>query len=178
MTRSLCVQEKTAGRVTGVAVDLGTTTVSVRILDLETGKEIAGATGYNEQIHCGEDVIGRINYARKHDRLAELRMKALSTINRLVGLAAGKGSLASRDVHCAVVSGNTVMTHLLLGITPEYLRLVPYTPAVLTLPEMRANELGININPSGIVFFSPSVGSYVGGDITAGILCTEMIAGG
>lgn len=159
-----------------LAVDLGTTTISVKIFDTLSGKELAGATGYNEQIFCGEDVISRINYALRPERLKELRDKALASINRLADLAAREAGFSSGDILCAVISGNTVMMHLLLGIIPEYLRLEPYTPAVLDIPEMRASEAGIEINPSGMIYFSPSVGSYVGGDITAGILCTDMNA--
>lgn len=158
----------------GAAVDLGTTTVSVRIVDLAKGIILAEMTGYNDQVHCGEDVISRINYAGTAVRLEELRAMALATVNRLILHAAERCNAALDDVHCAVISGNTVMTHLLLGITPEYLRLDPYTPAVLAVPEMRASEAEIAINPSGIVCFSPSTGSYVGGDITAGLLCTGM----
>ena len=68
------------------------------------------------------------------------------------------------------------MTHLLLGLNPEYLRLAPYTPTLLQVPYLRNSEIGIDINPQAWIHFSPCVGSYVGGDITAGILCTDLAA--
>jgi len=74
----------------------------------------------------------------------------------------------------AVVSGNTVMTHLLLGLDPEYIRLDPYTPTVMEVPYVTAAEVGLQINPDSWVYFSPCVGSYVGGDITSGLLCTDL----
>ncbi len=165
---------KNRARALGAAVDLGTTTVAVRIVDLSAGTVLAEMTGYNDQVHRGEDVISRINYAGTGERLAELKVRALSTMNRLIAETAQRCGIPRDDIQCAVISGNTVMTHLALGITPEYLRLEPYTPAVLAVPEMRAADIGLDISPSGVVLMSPSVGSYVGGDITAGLLCTDM----
>ena len=79
-----------------------------------------------------------------------------------------------REIGHTVVSGNTVMTHLLLGLPPEQIRLDPYTPTVLEPPELAAAEVGLDTAPDAPVELSPCVGSYVGGDITAGLLCTEL----
>ena len=155
-------------------IDLGTTTVQIEIYDLISGIKFGGASGYNDQIYCGEDVISRVNYALRPGGLSELRERALASINRLIRLAASGGGFEPEDILFAVISGNTIMTHLLCGIIPEYLRLEPYTPAVLSVPVMSAVETGIDIYPSAVVCLSPSVGSYVGGDITAGVLCTEI----
>ncbi len=165
---------KSRAKNLGVAVDLGTTTVSARIVDPGEGLALSEMTGYNDQIHCGEDIISRIHYAARPGGLAELRQRALDTVNRLIAGALERCGAAAEDLHCAVVSANTVMTHLILGLLPEYLRLAPYTPALLSVPEMRASDVGLALNSSGIVRFSPSVGSYVGGDITTGLLCTDM----
>ena len=165
-----------AGRI-GAAIDLGTTTVSVQLLDLADGRVLATRSGYNDQIACGQDVISRINYAVAPDRLAELQARAAATINRLLRRMRQDLGLAAADVVCAVLSGNTVMLHLLLGIPPEYLRLAPYTPALLSIPPLTAAELGLDLHPGARVHCSPAVGSYVGGDITAGLLCTEMTDG-
>lgn len=158
----------------GIAIDLGTTTVSVAIIDVESGKICGCATGYNEQISCGEDVISRINYACTDTRLEELRQKAQHTINRLIACAEKQANISSNDILSAVISGNTTMAHLFLGITPEYLRLDPYTPAFHSIDVFPARDAGININPNAVIYFSPAVGSYVGGDITAGILCADF----
>ncbi|HPA72572.1 MAG TPA: 2Fe-2S iron-sulfur cluster-binding protein, partial [Spirochaetota bacterium] len=147
---------KNRARALGAAVDLGTTTVAVRIVDLSAGTVLAEMTGYNDQVHRGEDVISRINYAGTGERLAELKVRALSTMNRLIAETAERCGIPRDDIQCAVISGNTVMTHLALGITPEYLRLEPYTPAVLAVPEMRAADIGLDISPSGVVLMSPS----------------------
>lgn len=158
----------------GVAIDLGTTTVSVAIADLKSGNIISATTGYNEQIACGDDVISRINYANTKERLVELRIKAIHTINRLIIRAAKLVGIACEDIFSAVISGNTTMAHLLLGITPEFLRLDPYTPAFFSTAVLRARDLELCINPGSAVYISPAVGSYVGGDITAGILCADF----
>ncbi len=159
----------------GIAVDIGTTTVAVKLVRLDRGGEVLAAkTDYNKQIECGLDVISRINYAKKPQRLEELRQKVLDTINRLTtGLAAQCG-VAPDMILGASLAGNTTMTHLLLGIPPEYIRLEPYTPAVYQVPTYRASEAGLAISPHAPVTIAPSVGSYLGGDITSGILCTSL----
>ena len=156
----------------GAAIDIGTTTVTVWIVDLLTGRIISRKTDYNSQIECGLDIITRINYAQK--KLGELKERVLNTINNLIKIMAGENQIEINQIYCASVTGNTTMFHLFLGIIPEYIRLDPYTPAVFKLPEFNAFETNININPNSPVKFAPSVGSYVGGDITAGALCTPL----
>ena len=121
-------------------------------------------------------MIGRINYARTPERLEELRSRVLGTINRLIRQVAGSRGVVPEEISNAAISGNTVMTHLLLGLNPEYLRLAPYVPTVLQVPYLHNSEIGIAINSQAWIHFSPCVGSYVGGDITAGILCTDLAA--
>ena len=159
-----------------IAVDVGTTTIAVQLIDLVVAQVLAAQSDYNEQIACGLDVIGRINYARTPERLEELRSRVLGTINRLIRQVAGSRGVAPEEISNAAISGNTVMTHLLLGLNPEYLRLAPYAPTLLHVPYLHNSEIGIAINPQAWIHFSPCVGSYVGGDITAGILCTDLAA--
>lgn len=157
-----------------VAIDVGTTTVAVQLINLAVAEIIGAQSDYNDQIACGLDVISRINYARTPARLEELRTRVLGTINRLIQQMAASRGVAPGEISNAAVSGNTVMTHLLLGLNPEHLRLEPYTPTLLQVPYLRNSEIGIGINPQAWIHFSPAVGSYVGGDITAGILCTDL----
>ena len=160
----------------GIAVDIGTTTVAVQLVNLASA-EIAGTrSDYNDQVACGLDVISRINYARGAGRLEELRARVLGTVNRLLRQVAESCGVEPHEVCNAVVSGNTTMLHLLLGLKPEYIRLSPYTPTVLEAPYLTAAEIGIEINPESWVCLSPNVGSNVGGDITAGMLCTDLAA--
>ncbi|MFZ4396298.1 MAG: ASKHA domain-containing protein [Kiritimatiellia bacterium] len=158
----------------GVAVDVGTTTIAVQLVDLTSATILGTRSDYNEQVSCGLDVISRINYARRPERLEELRTRALHTINRLLRQVTNEYTVAPDEICNAVISGNTTMLHLLLGLNPEYIRLDPYTPTLHETPYLTAVEVGLKINPESWVCFSPCVGSYVGGDITAGLLCTDL----
>ncbi len=162
------------GKSFGLAIDLGTTTIAMALLDLETGNVLGHKTIYNRQKDCGADIISRINYAKNAERIDELKQLAIQGINQTARSLIDEAELSPEQIKIAHISGNTVMTHLLLGIVPEYIRLDPYTPALLDVPAFRAKELDLAIHPEGVVLFSPHVGSYVGGDITAGILATEI----
>jgi uncharacterized 2Fe-2S/4Fe-4S cluster protein (DUF4445 family) len=176
----LCALEASnrVSRLYGVAIDIGTTTVAVQLVDLAARRLLAARTAYNDQIDCGLDVISRIHYARKPERLEELRVKILGTINRLIAAACRACHVDLSEVSGAVVAGNTTMVHLLLGLNPDYIRLEPYTPTVMQDLSLTAREIGIEINPETRVCLAPAVGSYVGGDITSGLLCTDIALDG
>ncbi len=125
-----------------MAVDLGTTTISVQFSTWQIQRSSPRRNGYNDQIHCGLDVISRINYARTPERLEDLSQAAVHSINRLIREAAARATCQKRTSPAAVVSGNTVMTHLLLGLNPEYIRLEPYTPTVLRCPVLHRRRAG------------------------------------
>ena len=158
----------------GVAVDVGTTTVAVQLVCLETARAVATRTDYNGQIACGLDVISRIHYARDPVRREELRIRVLGTINNLIRKVARRCDLPPEEITGAVIAGNTTMMHLLLGLDPEHIRLAPYTPTLLEASRYTAGEVGIHIHAQSRLFFCPGVGSYVGGDITAGLLCAGL----
>jgi uncharacterized 2Fe-2S/4Fe-4S cluster protein (DUF4445 family) len=158
----------------GIAVDVGTTTVAVQLVFLPSAKVIATRTAYNDQIDCGLDIISRINYARKPERLEELRSRVLNTINNLVEQVCSGHDVEPKEIGSAVLAGNTTMIHLLLGLPPEYVRLEPYTPTILEVPYLTAEDIGIAIHPQSWIYIAPAVGSYVGGDITSGLLCTDI----
>jgi uncharacterized 2Fe-2S/4Fe-4S cluster protein (DUF4445 family) len=149
----------------------------VELVDLKNSRALAARTSYNDQIDCGLDVISRINYARKPERLEELRAKVLKTINRLVKAACQDCEVDPREVTSGVAAGNTTMIHLLLGLVPEYIRLEPCTPTVMQNLNLTAREIGIEISPEALVYIPPAVGSYVGGDIASGLLCTGIASG-
>lgn len=166
--------DHSASRVFGVAADIGTTTVAVQLVDLGDGSLLATQTSYNLQIRRGADVISRIDYARTPERLEELRGLVLETLNTLIEQMASANKIDPHDIRAAYLAGNTTMTHLLLGLPPRYIRESPYVPTVTSVPQFRARETGLNIHPEAVVACSPGVGSYVGGDITSGLLCTEL----
>jgi len=159
----------------GLACDVGTTTVALQMVDLNSGDILDTVSSYNEQIDCGADVISRIVYSQKQDHLHELNQRIVSTINRLVEQLTSKHDIPTDEIHSGVFSGNTTMIHLLLGINPKYIREDPYTPAVKQIPQYLAEEVGVGIHPNGILYFTPSVGSYLGGDITSGLLYVDAM---
>ncbi len=160
----------------GLAVDLGTTSVVAYLVDFTTGRVVDSASAYNKQIACGDDVISRIIYAKRRGGLERLQQLAVETINDLLEELQRRNGIELREIHEIAIAGNTTMTHLLLGMEPRYLREEPYIPTIATAPKLIADELKLNANPVARVHILPSVGSYVGGDITAGVISSGMYA--
>ncbi len=158
----------------GAAVDIGTTTVTVWLVDLESGEVVAQAADYNGQIARGEDVISRIIYAKKEERLAEMQQLVIGTINRLLEAACKQVGARPDEIFKLAIAGNTTMIHLLLALPPESIRLAPYIPVVNHVPALTAGELGLRAHPQAIVDCLPGIASYVGADISAGVLSTQM----
>jgi uncharacterized 2Fe-2S/4Fe-4S cluster protein (DUF4445 family) len=161
--------------VFGLACDIGTSTVALHLVDLESGKILETASSCNQQLKCGEDVISRIDYARKPGRLLELNRLVLATINHLVGKVTRAAKIRTADIYYAVFAGNTTMTHLFLNLDPRFIREEPYVPSFNQVPEFRGAEVGLDIHPEAVAYCAPAVGSYVGGDISAGVLATPLL---
>jgi uncharacterized 2Fe-2S/4Fe-4S cluster protein (DUF4445 family) len=160
----------------GIAVDIGTTSNVVYLVDMVSGKVVDTASAYNMQISCGEDVISRIIYAKKPGGLEHLQRLVVQTLNGLIEEVANRNAIATTDVHKMTVAGNTTMIHLFLGLDPEAIRLEPYIPTITHPSPVRASELGMHINIDATVDCLPGVGAYVGGDITAGVLSSKLFA--
>ncbi len=163
----------------GCAVDIGTTTVTLWLVDLVTGQVKAQVAEYNGQISRGEDVVSRIIYAAKKSGGDELRQRVLDTINGLLELACKRvklpeGNLTPEQLVKATIAGNSTMMHLLLGIPASNIRLSPFITAVNQPPTSTAREVGLNISPEAVVDCLPGVASYVGADITAGVLSSGL----
>ena len=169
-----CCPATSTDRNFGAAVDIGTTTVTVWLVDLESGEVVAQAADYNGQIARGEDVISRIIYAKRDERLAEMQRLVVGTINRLLEAACKQVGASTDEIFKLAVAGNTTMIHLLLAIPPESIRLAPYIPVVNHVPTLTAGELGLAAHPQAMVDCLPGVASYVGADISAGVLGTKM----
>lgn len=154
----------------GFAFDIGTTTVSGQLVNLKT-KEILGTkASYNKQSGFGSDVITRIIYAQKENGLEKLHYAVTETMNEIIQDLVRENNLNLNDITGIFCTGNTTMIHLLLRIDPSYIRREPYIPTVNFPPTLRCAEAGIKIMPRGLLSCAPSAASYVGGDITAGIL--------
>ncbi len=155
----------------GLAIDVGTTTIVVYLVDMTDGTVLAAAADHNRQADCGDDVINRIICAEK-DGVKKLSRMALATINDLIGEALASAGATVESIRNVVVSGNTTMAHLLLKIEPRYIRRDPYIPTVSEFPILKAGEIGLKANPIAAVFIMPGPASYVGGDIVSGVLAT------
>ncbi len=164
----------TTSRSFGLAIDVGTTTCAAHLVDLVENRILATGAEYNQQSTRGLDIISRINYAKTPKRQAELRQLVLETLNSVIDELCRQSRVATDDIDHASIAGNTTMTHLLLGLDPEHIRLEPYTPTVNAPPLLRGYEVGLHLHRNALVTYAPGVGSYVGGDITAGLLQTAL----
>ena len=159
----------------GLAIDIGTTSVVVCLVDLFTNEVLERASSGNAQIKYGADVINRIVFAVKKDNIKLMQQAVIDeTINPLIQSIYEKTGINKDNVAKVVLSGNTTMSTLFLGVHPDYLRLEPYIPPFLNSPNMMAHSVGLNVNDSALVYLAPNVASYVGGDITAGVLSSGI----
>ena len=157
----------------GVALDVGTSTVVIHLVDLTSSETIDAEACYNSQAPFGAEVTRRIVHAEKKGAKA-LRDAVVDDVNNLISTAVSRNPVELNDVSTIFAAGNTTMLHFLLGLDPSGIRKSPYIPTATVPPPIRAVEVGIKINPRGLLYTMPSIGSWVGGDITAGILATGL----
>ncbi|MGC8906588.1 MAG: ASKHA domain-containing protein [Desulfomonilaceae bacterium] len=157
-----------------LAVDIGTTSLWGELVNVDTGEVKARASRYNPQISMGDDVISRIVFALKKDGLERLQAQVVKGINEIIEECLQKSKLPVDCITYMVAAGNTVMTHLFLGLYPKYLREWPYVPAAHNVAPVPASVLGLNLPPQTHVRVFPGVASYVGGDIVSGVLANGM----
>ncbi|MCJ7493432.1 MAG: ASKHA domain-containing protein [Deltaproteobacteria bacterium] len=153
-----------------IVLDIGTTSVWGQLLDLNKRQTLAEASDYNSQIRYGDDVISRIVYSQRPGGLKQLQESVVGTINGIIRELVDKSGVNLARVSHMTAAGNTIMTHLLLGLDPKYLRESPYTPVANFIPPVRASNLGIEVGEHVHLYTFPSVASYVGGDIVSGVL--------
>ena len=165
----------TEGELYGIAIDIGTTSVVVCLVNLSTNEVIEKASSGNAQIKYGADVIHRIIYSSKKNGLEELQKSIVKeTINPLLESIYTKANINKEHIVSAIIAGNTTMSSLFLGVYSDYLRQEPFIPPFLKSPNLIGKDIGLNINSNAHIYLSPSVASYVGGDITAGVLASGM----
>ena len=157
-----------------LAVDIGTTTVYVQLLELCTGQILETIADFNKQLSYGEDVITRLMYAGKEGGLAKMQNLVLTTINQLIEKATKNKDIDPDDIVVLIAAGNTTMTQLFLAVDPRYIRLAPYVPTASYYPTIRAEHLGLALSDHVLVNVYPSASSYVGGDIFSGLLAAGV----
>jgi uncharacterized 2Fe-2S/4Fe-4S cluster protein (DUF4445 family) len=166
----------TTSRVFGLAVDMGTTTLVMDLVDLGTGRVVDSETALNSQSSYGADVVSRISLVivepAEVDRVREAVVKDL---NRMLRALLERSGLAPSDVYEVVVAGNTAMNHLFLGIPVKSLALAPFNAAFSVLPPLPARDLGLETDAQGRVYIAPNIKSFVGGDIAAGLMASGFL---
>lgn len=159
----------------GLAVDIGTTTVVAAIVNLNTGAVEAVKSELNRQASFGADVISRVSHTMmEKDGLDELNARILDTLNDLLEQLTIQSGIAREQIYESVIVGNATMLHLLLGIDPEPISVAPFIPTITAPVTFRAADIGLRLHPEARVSTLPHLGAYVGADIVAGILATDL----
>lgn len=160
----------------GIAIDVGTTTLVVELVDLNNGKSLDFATANNSQMKYGADIVSRITYAfQDPQNLSRLNQTIIKSLSSMIHKLLKKNKINSSQVYDLVLAGNTAMNHLVAGVPVSSLAVSPYFAVFSQLPAMPAHDLGFKINPSGKAYIVPNIKSFVGGDISAGIMASDLI---
>ena len=158
----------------GIACDIGTTTIATQLVDLRSGSILGVEASHNQQARYGEDVISRMIFACGRGGLSPIHHAVIDSVNTLIDTLLEKHGVEASNVTALTAAGNTTMTHLFLGLEPCTIRLEPYIPTANFLPTAFADELNLRVHPRAVVSCVPGVSSYVGGDITAGVLASGI----
>ena len=169
----ICDPEDTA--IVGCAIDIGTTTVTMVFVDLSSGKLLAKGSSGNGQIRYGADVINRIIESGRPGGKAKLQNAILKeTLNPIIANLCKTAGINARSILRLSIGSNTTMNHLLLGVDADPVRMEPYIPSFFSWEGLLAGDLKLPANPLAPVLIAPNIGSYVGGDITAGTLAAGI----
>ena len=163
----------TRSRSCALALDLGSTTLEMELLDLNTGATLASGTATNGQTAISTNILDRILYAKdRPDHLAHLQALVTENINDLIVRCCAQAQVDPSEILLLAVGGNTTMIHLLLACEPWQVFQIPYTPVFYDPGIQEARDIGLNLSCS--VFCMPAVANYLGGDITSGLLMTDL----
>ena len=161
----------------GLAIDIGTTTVSGVVIDLLSGKILAKASSGNGQIRYGADVINRIIEQQKPGGVEKLQKAVVEeTMNPMIINMCRAAKIAPENIYRMCIGANTTMNHLLVGVDGDPIRMEPFMPTVFGTDSIHGRDLGLKVHPDASVIIAPNIGSYVGGDITAGTLVSMVWA--
>lgn len=162
--------------VFGLAVDIGTTTVVLYLVDLSSYEIVSKRAFINPQGSYGADVISRIEYTIREEKgLHTLRENLIHDINKNLREMCRQAEIPSQRIFLTTVVGNTVMLHILLGADPAPIAFAPYTPAFTDEKIITASQLNLNVHPDAVVRILPSLAGYVGADIVAGAASTDLM---
>lgn len=155
----------------GIAVDIGTTTIALYLYDMGKSECLAIESRMNGQARYGADVISRIQYCSEHvDGLQVLQRCVIDELNDMIGNVCRASEIASDEVCCGVITGNTTMLHLLTGLSPETMGVLPFKPLSLFGKTMTMSALGLLAAPDAACYLPPCMSAFVGGDISCALL--------
>lgn len=158
----------------GVSIDIGTTTVVASLIDMITGKEIGSISALNPQSLHAQNVLTRIKFASTNEGLEQMYTSIIKEFNRMIGSLCKDNKISSENIYEVIYSGNTTMIHLAGNRNPKSLGKFSYTPVLRGGCYDEAKVNGVNIAPMGLVYYPPIISSYVGPDITSGIISTTL----
>ena len=164
----------TSKKVFGAAVDIGTTTVVVNLMDLTAGTIVATSAGANPQARCGADVISRIQYAAEPSNGSELQHSIIQCLNTLIEQAAQTADIPRESIYEILAVGNTTMNHLLLNLPVAQLGQAPYRAYSLLASRKNARDLGLHIASAGQLYTVENIAGFVGSDTVAAALACGM----
>lgn len=171
----ICVEKgNTEKNNFGLAVDLGTTTVDILLVDLNDGSVLANHSIYNLQRQFGEDIITRIIHTEKNDSLKALQNAAVESLNKIIGLFEQSLKIDHNNIYKVFISGNTTMTYLFAGINPFIIRRQEELEEYKSARTANTEDTGLLINRKAEIKLMPGVSAFVGGDITSGILSSRL----
>ena len=160
--------------VFGFALDLGTSSLVFRLIDIARKKIIREVPVKNPQVAWGEDILSRIIFARDREGLAVLRDSLVEACSDAMLKMLEDSGISARCIYALSCAGNTAMSHFFWGLDPSNICREPYIPAANTFPIVRAKELGFDFFPNALLYLFPNVGSYVGGDIISGVIASGL----
>ena len=158
----------------GFAFDIGTTTVAGQLIDMNTGDILGSRISFNKQASYGSDIITRIIYGSNPEGLKTLNEVVLDNMNEIIEDLTKTHGVSMADIFAVSCAGNMTMMHLLLKVDPANIRKAPYIPTTTVFGTIHAPEVGLEMNPKGIVSFIPGVTTYIGGDIVSGVLACGL----
>ena len=160
--------------VFGFALDLGTSSLVFRLIDIARKKIIREVSAKNPQVAWGEDILSRIIFARGQEGLAVLRDSLVEACSDAMFKMLEDSGISAHCIYAVSCAGNTAMSHFFWGLDPSNICREPYIPAANTFPIVRATDLGFDFFPNALLYLFPNVGSYVGGDIISGVIAAGL----
>lgn len=166
----------TQGQNFGLAIDIGTTTVVVSLINMNDAHEVDSATGLNPQKAHGQDVLSRIDFARRAENGLETLQRAIvACLNTIIGKLCTTNHIAKENIYAITVAANTTMLHLLLGVDPTPIGKYPYAPVFTRQQCFPAQAFGLQVAPFATLYCLPSVSAYIGADIVAGVTVCQLM---